>query len=193
MIYLDHLPGAMNGEQTVALLRRHWFTLASLAVAFILVLLLPVGAWLGLRFANPDFFSEPVRSTLFVLGVSIFFLFSWLFLFQNYLDYYLDMWIVTNRRVLDIEQHGLFARTVAELRLDRVQDVTAEVNGFFKTLFDYGVVYVQTAGEKERFTFEDVPHPNQIAKIILDLSEKERREHLETAVEEFNIPERKQN
>lgn len=188
MLYLDHLPGATTGEQTVALLRRHWVTLTSLAIAFVLVLILPIGVFLGLRIVNPDFFIDPIRTTLFVLGLSIFFLFAWLFLFQNYLDYYLDMWIVTNHRVLNIEQHGLFARTVSELRLDRVQDVTAEVNGFIRTMFDYGTVYIQTAGEKERFMFEDIPHPNHIAKVILDLSEKQRREHLETAVEEFNVP-----
>ena len=42
------------------------------------------------------------------------------------------MWIITNDRILDIEQHGLFARTVSELRLHRVQDVTAEIKALIE-------------------------------------------------------------
>src|SRR5512147_723006 len=125
MLYLDHLPGTLPGEKTLALLRRHWVTMLSLIVSLGLVVLLPFIAIFGLQLMNPEFFSDPVRLTLFVLGGSIFFLFALLFLYQNYIDYYLDMWIVTDHRILDMEQHGLFARTVSELRLDRIQDVTA--------------------------------------------------------------------
>jgi len=33
-------------------------------------------------------------------------------------------------------------------------------------------VYVQTAGTKERFEFNQVPHPGQIEKLILGMYEK---------------------
>jgi uncharacterized membrane protein YdbT with pleckstrin-like domain len=188
MIDLNHLPGAAAGERTLLLLRRHWITLSSLIVSLIVVILLPIAAYVGLRFMNPQFLEDPVRLTLSVLGLSIFFLFTWLFLYQHFLDYYLDMWIVTNDRILNIEQHGLFSRTVAELRLHRVQDVTAEVKGFVRTMLDYGDVYIQTAGEQQRFQFEEIPHPNEVAKQILDLADEERKEHLEEAVEEFGMP-----
>jgi hypothetical protein len=42
------------------------------------------------------------------LGVSIFFLYGLLFLFQLFLDYWLDVFILTDKRILDIEQKGLF-------------------------------------------------------------------------------------
>ncbi|MFH1077719.1 MAG: PH domain-containing protein [Patescibacteria group bacterium] len=188
MIDLNHLPGGVAGERTLLVLRRHWITLLSLIVALVFVILLPMGAYLGSRIASPEFFVDPVRAALFVLGASIFFLFTWLFLYQHFIDYYLDTWIVTDDRILNIEQHGLFSRTVSELRLHRVQDVTAEVKGFIRTIFDYGDVFIQTAGETQRFQFEDIPHPNAVAKMVMDLAEKERKEHLEEAVEEFGMP-----
>lgn len=188
MIDLNHLPGGAAGERTLLVLRRHWITLLSLIVALVFVILLPMGAYLGSRIASPAFFEDPVRAALFVLGASIFFLFTWLFLYQHFIDYYLDTWIVTDDRILNIEQHGLFSRTVSELRLHRVQDVTAEVKGFIRTMFDYGDVFIQTAGETQRFQFEDIPHPNAVAKMVMDLAEKERKEHLEEAVEEFGMP-----
>lgn len=190
MFNLAHLPGSTPDEKPVALLRRHWFSLLSLALSFIFVLALPPAIYIGLLFLAPDFFSDPVRVSLLVLGGSIFFLFAWLFVYQTYIDYYLDVWIITNRRILSMEQHGLFSRTVSELRLYRVQDVTAEVRGFWRTMFDFGEVYIQTAGEKERFVFEEVAHPNAIAKTILDLAETQRRKHLDEAVEEFGMPEK---
>lgn len=191
MFDLQHLPGATEGERMVSLLRRHWITMSSLLFSLVIVLLLPLGVAAGLRLLQPTFFDDPVRVTLLMLGGSIFFLYALLFLYQSYIDYYLDTWVVTNRRVLDIEQHGLFSRTVSELRLYRIQDVTAEVKGFLHTMLDYGDVYIQTAGEVERFSFEDIYHPNQVAKIILDLSEKDRQDHLDEAVEEFGMPDRK--
>ena len=85
------LPGAAAGEHTILLLRRHWVTLTSLIFASVIVLLLPIGATIGRKFLAPAFFDDPVRATLFLLGGSIFFLFAWLFLYQNFIDYYLDM------------------------------------------------------------------------------------------------------
>lgn len=185
MLDLKHLPGSTQQEETKAVLRRHWVTLISLSAAFILVLFLPIIVISLIQFSSPTFFDDQVRTTLLVLGLSIFFLYAWLFLFQNYIDYHLDVWIVTDHRILNIEQHGLFARTVSELRLYRVQDVTAEVKGFLHTMLDFGDVFIQTAGEKERFQFEDIPHPNQVTKMILDLAEADRKQELGEAVEEF--------
>lgn len=94
-----------------------------------------------------------------ILFISTFYLFIWLFGLTTFLDYFLDVWIVTDRRIIDIEQKALFSRTTAELELRRVQDVTAEVEGFAATFLDYGNVYIQTAAEKERFIFKQIPHP----------------------------------
>ncbi|MBU1348472.1 PH domain-containing protein [Patescibacteria group bacterium] len=188
MIDINHLPGGATGERTILVLRRHWITLFSLFVMFVAVVLLPIGTYIAIRYTSPAFFDDAARSVLFILGASIFFLYTWLFLYQHFLDYYLDTWIVTDDRILNIEQHGLFARTVSELRLHRVQDVTAEVKGFVRTVFDYGDVHIQTAGETQRFQFEEIPHPNAVAKMVMDLAEKERKEHLEEAVEEFGMP-----
>jgi len=85
--------------------------------------------------------------------------------------YYLNIQIVTNLRIVDIDQTGLFNRRISELHIDKIEDVTSEEKGPFATIFQYGNVYVQTAGTVERFVFERVPNPERIEKIILDLYE----------------------
>lgn len=190
MLDLHHLPGSDLQEQKILFFRRHPITLIPLILTTALVLVLPASGWFALRAFKPEFFEEPGFFTLYVLGASAFFLFGALFAFQMFVEYWLDVFIVTDKRILDIDQHGLFSRTVSELRLYRAQDVTAEVKGMLHSLIDYGDVYVQTAGEVERFKFEDVPHPNHVAKLILELAEEDRKGHLEAAVEEFGMPDK---
>lgn len=190
MLDLHHLPGSDLKEQKLLLFRRHPITLIPLILTTVLVLALPVAGYFAVTLLKPGFLEEPGYLTLYVLGASAFFLFGALFAFQMFIEYWLDVFIVTDKRILDIDQHGLFSRTVSELRLYRAQDVTAEVKGILHSLIDYGDVYVQTAGEIERFRFEDVPHPNHVAKLILELAEEDRKDHLEAAVEEFAMPEK---
>ena len=99
-------------------------------------------------------------------------MFVWVYFFIGWVDYYLDAWIVTNDRIINIEQNGLFNRVISEQRLYRVQDVTAEVGGIIKTFFNFGTVFIQTAGEVGRFNFEEIPEPYLVKKIILELHEK---------------------
>lgn len=191
MFDLHHLPNPLPEEHLVYFLRRHPITILSVIVSFVLVLCAPFAAYWYLTTFQSEMVANQNTLTLIVLFGSIFFLYAWLFLFQNFIDYYLDMWIVTNHRILSIEQSGLFSRTASELRLYRIQDVTATVSGAMHTILDYGDVEIQTAGEKEHFRFEDVSHPNNVAKKILELSEVDRRTQLDVAVEEFGLADQK--
>jgi hypothetical protein len=188
MLDLHHLPGSDLRESKILYFRRHPITFLPLVLIALLVILIPFAAYYLISFLKPEFFAEPGYLTLFILGASIFFLFGSLFAFQMFIEYWLDVFILTDRRLLDIDQHGLFGRTVSELRLYRTQDVTAQVKGMLHSLLDYGDVFVQTAGEIERFKFEDISHPNHVAKLILEMSEADRKQQLDVAIEEFNVP-----
>ncbi len=183
MIDLNKLPSQMPDEKIQGVYRRHPITIFGLYVSLFVVIILPFAGYFTLRFMQASVLQNPQNMALVVMGAGLLLMFTILFLYQQFLDYWLDMWIVTNRRIINIEQRGLFSRTTSELRLYRIQDVTAEVTGFLHSMLDYGMVYVQTAGEKEYFAFEDVPHPNQISKDILHLAEIDRKEHLEEAME----------
>ncbi|MFA6429984.1 MAG: PH domain-containing protein [Patescibacteria group bacterium] len=186
MLDLRHLPNEIPGEHVVYFLRRHVITITSLFVSYVFILTAPLAVLWYLATNVPTISDDPRLFPLVVLGISLFFLFVWLFLFQALMDYYLDIWVVTTKRILSIEQTGLFNRRVSELRLYRIQDVTATVSGFLHTVFNYGNVEIQTAGEKERFIFEDVPSPNEVAKTILQLVEEDRKEHFDEALEEMD-------
>ncbi len=79
----------------------------------------------------------------------------------------MDVWIVTDQRIIDIEQLNLFNRVVSEFRLDRVQDITIKVNGLIATLLGFGDIHVQTAGEMEKFLIKNAPKPYEVKDRII--------------------------
>lgn len=94
------------------------------------------------------------------------------FLFHNY---YLSLQIVTNYRIIDIDQVGLFKREVNEMPLSSIEDVTYRQTSLWANLFGYGDVIVQTSGvsnnkqEPSGFVFENVPQPAEVQACISQL------------------------
>lgn len=91
--------------------------------------------------------------------------------------YLLDIWIVTDHRIIDSEQHGFFKRTVAELSLSKIQDISVEISGLIPTFLDYGNLEIQTAGTENKFMFKQIPHPNEVKDIIMNLHNEFLRIH----------------
>lgn len=162
-------------ERIVYFLRRHWLIFFIDVLVVLLLSLIPIVAYLVLNFIVPALLvNSAIRPLLILLG-SAYYLAIWLVFLTKFVDYYLDAWIVTNDRAVNIEQKGLFSRTISELDLAKVQDVTSEVKGVIPSLFNYGNVHIQTAGEIERFIFEQVPNPHEIRKHLLDLVDEDRK------------------
>ncbi|MFA4941450.1 MAG: PH domain-containing protein [Patescibacteria group bacterium] len=181
MLSIYRLPGKLPDEKVMKVLRRDLFILVKKILFFLLLLILPfVLSYLVATSIFPEILFGQISYPLFILLVSFFYLFLWVFFFFSFIDYYLDVWIITNERIINIEQQGFFARTISEQRLERIQDVTSEVEGFFPTILKYGNVYVQTAGAKERFFFSEIPNPDEVRDTIIKLAEisKKRAAHI---------------
>lgn len=175
MMRLDRLPNQREDERVVLFLRRHWFAILSIVTAFTLLTSVPL--ILGWYFWDTVdvWLKHEVMGPLIVIVGSIYFLSVWLFAFLEFTDYYLDTWIITNERIINIEQQGLFNRTASELDLASVQDTTAEIRGIWQTLFTYGNVFVQTGGEKARFHFKNIDNPEHVKELINALVEEDKR------------------
>lgn len=167
-----YVPGKEPHEEVLVAFRRHVMAISKKLTGVIFVGCFPGLAFAGVRFFTP--WLDDQASLLYVVIVlllGLFYLYILLALFHAWVVYYLDIWIITNERVIAIDQRGLFNRTVSELRLNRIQDVTSETKGFIPTLFKYGSIRVQTASEQDMFSFNEVPNPEIIARKLLDLME----------------------
>ncbi|OGL67000.1 hypothetical protein A2856_00735 [Candidatus Uhrbacteria bacterium RIFCSPHIGHO2_01_FULL_63_20] len=177
MMRLDQLPNQARDEKIVLLLRRHWFTVLPILFMFLGLSAAPLVAVILFPERLTDLLAHPTAGPLIALCASAYYLGVWLFTCFEFVDYYLDVWIITNERVINIEQVGLFNRTVSELHLANIQDVTSEVKGIVKTLLDYGDMHVQSSAEKVRFHFKDIPRPDQVKQQVLDLVHDDQGRH----------------
>jgi len=164
-------------EKIIYLLRRDTITFIPQIFLTVVLFAAEYGIYFLLKEMFPQLFIKNISLAFLSVFAFIYTLSVWLFFYTAFVNYFLDMWIVTNDRIIDIAQKGLFSRTIAELDLFRVQDVTSEQHGLFATMFDFGNVFIQTAGKQERFIFHNVPEPHKIREAVIRLADEDRKYH----------------
>ena len=151
-------------EKIIAVYRRHLVTLIfEIAPLVLFALVIIAGALFGGVFIPAKF------SVLYplILFLAVFFLhLFWIAAFIMLADFFLDVWILTDQRVIAVEQKSLFSRVVSECSLSKIQDTSIEIHGFIPTILHYGNLTVRTASEHEDFIFKNVARPNFISEEI---------------------------
>lgn len=152
-------------EKIILFVHQHWLiitgkmtVISTMLLAALVVLIITIG-----------YLPEYLVLAMFLLAVCILIILLVAFIF--WIDFYLDLWIVTSERIIDIEQKGLFHREISEFMLSRVQDVKIEIPNFTATIFKFGNITVQTAGQQS-FTAKNIPYPEQAKNIILEYAKK---------------------
>ena len=163
------------GEQITKTVRWHWIVLVGILSPFVLLAILPAFIPLALSFiqtASPaagallsqDFAQN---SAWIRLLLAFWWLFLWISAFSIFTQYYLTQWIITSTRIVDIHQYGFFSRQVSSFLLNRVQDVTTDVEGFLPTMFSFGTLNVETAGRDEKFQMRGIANPTELRDLIM--------------------------
>jgi hypothetical protein len=171
-------------EQILLLVRRHIITnirwvLISLAMAIAPVFagILPLFDMLPSRFI----FATIILWYLLVVAVIL----------EGFLNWYFDMFVVTDERIIDIDFENLIYRNITSTKIDRIEDVTYNVSGAIPSFFRYGNVLIQTAGAGVVKDNQDTsaqieicktPHPSKVAKLVNELILEEEQEKLEGRV-----------
>jgi len=158
------------GEVVLAEVRKHWFvfTLELLPFAIIAVLPFAFAPLLSIapplaNYANLASFGTGIGRT--VLGIWL--LIVWTSAWGAFTRYYLNVWVLTNLRVMEVIQHNYFHREVSSVLLNRVQDVTTEVKGALFSLLNIGNIHVQSAGTVDEFHMDGIGGPAALRDIIL--------------------------
>jgi uncharacterized membrane protein YdbT with pleckstrin-like domain len=157
-----------DSEKVLRVVRKHWFVLLGDIFILVFFLAIPMVLLFVLHLLPIENFIAFSGKTFYAGG---FFFFAWCLVvwilgWNIWTDYYLDVLIITDKRIFDIDQRGLFRRTSSSFRLDRVQNVTVEMKGIIQTLLDFGTVHIETAGENEDFIATYIAQPYDIKKLI---------------------------
>ncbi len=164
-LFRDDIVFFDEGEEPVLVLRKHWFVFVKTIAASLGAGLVPFIVW-GILSATGASVPDVALRTLAFLGTT-WLLVVWLALFVFWTEFYLDIWIVTDRRIFNIQQVGLFRREATSCEIENVQEVVVKVGGPFETLLHYGTVEIQTAGPtSEYITAPGLPRPEMLRAII---------------------------
>lgn len=167
--------GQETGEKILLLLRPHIVTLIPPAFITIVLILVPfflppvldaLGIGLGNFLNATQIFLITVFWYLFVFGYA----------FYNFLFWYFNVYLLTNERIVDFDFRGILHKEISYAKLMQIEDVSPKMIGFFGTFFNYGNVFIQTAGTKPEFEFEKVARPDDVAQEILEQIRSEEGE-----------------
>lgn len=158
------------GEHVVKESRKHWFLFLGELLPYAILAVIPFALPKLLVLAPPvaqyaayfDYHTVVGRA-----GLGVWLLVTWTSAWGVFTRYFLNAWVLTNQRIVDIKQRRFFSREVSSLFLTRVQDITTNVTGLLPSLLGLGDIKVQTAGEDVEFVMHGIPRPEQMRDIIL--------------------------
>lgn len=164
-----------NDEEIILLLRKHWVT----NIPWVLMLLVMVFAPLVLtNFPLIEFL--PARFQFIV--VLMWYLLTFAFVLEKFLSWYFNVYIITDERIIDIDFYNLIYKKISDADIENIEDVTLVMGGALQTIFNFGDVKIQTAGEVPEFEFEQAPKPSVIINVLQQLRTEEKIEAIEGRV-----------
>ena len=158
------------GEEVVLETRKHWFIFLTELIPFVIIAMIPfvIPRLIQLMPQTASYTRYFHDGGLFgraMLGIWL--LITWTSAWGTFTRYFLNAWVLTNQRIVNIKQLGYFNREVSSLFLSRVQDVTTQVTGVIPSLLGIGDIIVQSAGEEEEFSMRGIPQPERMRDRIL--------------------------
>lgn len=167
-----HLETQEKDEKVVLFLRQHPIVnIPWILIAIGLIFAPTLFTWFPLLSFLPDRFQFA-----FLL---LWYLITTAFVLEKALSWFFNVYVLTDERILDVDFYNLIYREVSDAKIDKIQDVTYKMGGVTSAIFNYGSVYIQTAGTLPNFEFLAVPNPASVAKVLQELRTQEEIEAVE--------------
>ncbi len=85
----------------------------------------------------------------------------------KWVGWYFSVFVLTDKRIVVTRQKGFFDRTVSELSLNNIQNVTYSIKGFQASVFHFGNISIATLSGSGGFDLKTVHHPERFARAII--------------------------
>lgn len=151
-----------SGEKFIALIRKHWAVL-TLPTAKVIISLAVI---ILLRDEIIEF--QYGKDVVLVWIISLI-----LYGVNQIIVWYMDCFIITDRRIIDIDQKSFFKRIVAEVGIDNIQETVYEINGPLEAILNFGTVKIKTASSGSMIGMEQIPNPAKVKNLIV-MAQKEK-------------------
>ena len=162
--------GQDQDEKILLLLRAHFITNLKWIVPAVLLFLLPFFVPTMFLLINFDLSVVPITYGIVFLLIN--YLLVSVILFEGFLHWYFNVYIVTDKNIVDVDFHSILSKNIDVAPLRNIEDTSSLMAGILQSIFNYGHVYIQTAGNARNIDFESVARPHQVADFILDEAHK---------------------
>lgn len=161
------------GEKVLLLMRQH-------PVMNVVWIVITLGLIVVPTIVAPLFFAAGILPKTMPVGFYLILPLLWYlgtigYALTNFLHWYYNIYILTDQRVVDIDWISLLYKRVSSAQLEKIQDVAYKQGGVLDSFFDYGTVFIQTAGTDPNFEFEAVPAPYKVVKEINSILEQKQK------------------
>lgn len=172
MLNIDNL---RPEEEVIMVVKRHWI------IYFILILVFL--SWILFTILSYVIFWS---STLNNLINIVFWMFFSVLLYIKWLDHELDMYAITNNRIIWIDQISFLNRTVTECNLWQVQEVNSKTKWIFANMLNYWTLTILTAWNATNMIMDFAPNSMQNARKILNIVDnyRDKKGHVEITKDE---------
>lgn len=159
----------LDPNETIVLeVHRHWYVLMPRMCLVFFLAIAPAIFSSVLSATTPVHISELLFSSSTFIYM-LWLLLLWISFFITWTNYYLDVWFVTEKRIISIDQVSIFHRRISNLRFDKIQDVSIEMKGVMQTMLKFGDIHIRTAGDaSENFFFKNAENPDDVRRIIFE-------------------------
>jgi len=105
--------------------------------------------------------------TAFLLGIAAGAVLGALIMLPSWITWYFSVFIVTDKRLIQVTQKGFFHKSVIDMGLNQIQMVNYQVSGLQETLLGFGTIMMQTfVGD---LVIHEIAHPAKIQKKLLEI------------------------
>lgn len=158
--------GQQKNEIVLAFSRKHWIVLFPKLIMLIFILVLPVALMMIYFRSDPGRFMNPYAYKIIVLLGMLGFTYYLHRIFISAFNFYLQTFIITNLRVIHLDQTLFFSRNRESMDLHEIQDVEITQNGLIKTLLNYGEVTITLSNAYASKTLSCLPNPEYFFRKI---------------------------
>lgn len=166
--FLKNQISLSENEEIEDIIHHHWLTFMPTLVK---ILILPVSILVLTFFISFNSLWVLLDSPFLAYATLTVFLIWATFSFYHWYIWYFDLVILTNKRIVIMEQKSMFEKIIIEARLEKIQDMTINIKGVLPVLFKFGSIKVQTASEENNIILKKIPYPQEVQKNILRLKE----------------------
>ena len=159
------------GEEVLKVVRKHWFIIVAELFGTAMMALVPFFLLVAFTFIPdawiPADFNSLLAAELITWAIAGWLVITLMASYAIWTHYYLDLWVITDRRIIVVDQIGFFNRKVSSFRLERMQDIKVSIRGILATFLNFGTLRAQTASSAEsNFKSTGLPDPRGLQSLI---------------------------